>query len=158
MSDAEEDRQGLAQLDEQRGRLADRVQPPWWYLAGFALIMAVVCAMPFATRYLDWAAGWPAMLALLVFYALQWALGTTTGVSIGTRTLRYPSGRVAGIAMMVVVVAAIVAETILLGHGLDGEALVAGIFAVAAAVVCQQAHLRGIRRDLRAGNAAPGHP
>lgn len=138
-------------LQEQRARLADRVRAPWWYLLGFAAVMALVCAVPFATHYLQWSSGGSAVLAIVVFGLLQLGFARATGVSIGTRTLRYPSGRLAGIVLMVVVVAAIVAEPLLLDSSQGGIAVVVGIVAVAAAVVCWQAHLHGIRHDLRTG-------
>lgn len=150
MSTPEDDEAGLEALQAQRANLADRLRPPWWYLAGFGIVMVLVCAVPFATRYLSWG-NWSVLLALAVFYLLQAGLARASGVAIGTRTLRYRSGRVAGIALMVVVIGAVVAEILLLDHAQGGRALVLAIFAVAVAVVCWRAHLRGIRHDLCTG-------
>lgn len=151
MGGSSQDQEGLGALGGQRARLAERVRAPWWYLLGFAAVMVLVCAVPFVAGYLSWGGSWSAVLAIVVFALLQVGFARATGVAIGTRTLRYPSGRVAGIALMVVVVAAVVAETILVGHARVGIAVVVGIFAVAVGVVCWQAHLRGIRHDLRKG-------
>jgi hypothetical protein len=144
----------LEQLRAQRAELADRVRAPWWYLAAFAVSLAVVCAVPVASHYSSIAGGWPDLAALAVFYLLQAALARVSGVSIGTRTLRYPSGRAAGVAMIVVVVAAVVAEGLLLRHGLLAAAVATGLAGAVAGTGCQLAHLRGIRRDLRAGRGA----
>ncbi|MGH3094422.1 MAG: hypothetical protein ACRDMV_00300 [Streptosporangiales bacterium] len=151
MDGTHEDPTGLDELRAQRARLADRLRAPWWYLIGFAVVMALVCAVPFGAHSLGWGASWSGVFAIVVFYPLQAGLARASGVAIGTRTLRYPSGRAAGIALMVAVVAAVVAETVLLDHDRGGTAAVIGIFAVAVAVVCWQAHLRGIRRDLQSG-------
>lgn len=148
------DQAGLGALDGSRARLADRVRAPWWYLLGFAAVMGLVCAVPFGTHYLEWGSSGSALLAIAVFAVLQAGFARATGVAIGRRTLQYPSGRVAGIALMVVVVGAVVEEALLLDHARSGIAVVVGIFAVAAAVVCWQAHLRGIRHDLRSGTGS----
>jgi hypothetical protein len=73
-------------------------------------------------------------------------------VAIGS--LRYPSGRPAEIAAVVVCLAAIVAEFFLIRRGLPVAAIVVAALAVAAEVAAQQAHMRGIRQDLRAGGGA----
>ena len=38
MGDVAGDPAALEQLRAQRGRLADRLRPPWWYLTGFAIV------------------------------------------------------------------------------------------------------------------------
>ena len=151
MSNAAEDVAELERLRAQRAQLANRVRAPWWYLAAFAVVLALICAVPIASHYLSGLGNWSALVAIVVFYLLQGALARASGVAVGTRTLRYPSGRAAGIAMMVVVVAAVVAEMVLLRRGLLGAAIVVGVLATAVGAGCQQAHLRGIRRDLRTG-------
>ena len=56
--------------------------------------------------------------------------------------------------MIVVGVAALVTETFLIDRGLLVAAIVVAALAVAAEVAGQQARLRGIRQDLRAGEGA----
>lgn len=154
MDGEQQEQAKLDELCDGQARLAERVRAPWWYLLGFAVVMALICAVPFAAHYLSWSGSVSALVALVVFFPLQAGLARASGVAIGTRTLRYPSGRVAGIALMVVVIAALVAETLLLDHALGAIAVVAGILAVAVAVICWQAHLRGIRHDLRTGTGS----
>jgi hypothetical protein len=38
MHDAATDPSALERLRVQRGRLADRLRPPWWYLTGIAFL------------------------------------------------------------------------------------------------------------------------
>src|SRR5579875_7203 len=153
MSNPAEDAAELEQLRAQRAHLADRLRAPWWYLAGFAVVLALTLAVPIGMHYFGGAGNW-SMAALVLWFLLQGALARASGVAVGTRTLRYPSGRAAGIAMMVVVVAALIAEMLLTRHGLVAEAIVVGVLATAVGVGCWQAHLRGIRRDLRTGAEA----
>ena len=56
--------------------------------------------------------------------------------------------------MLVVSVAAIVTEAFLIDRGLLVAAIVVAALAVAAEVALQQALLRGIRQELRAGGGA----
>jgi hypothetical protein len=81
-----------------------------------------------------------------------------TGIKVGFRNLRYPaSGRPVRIAVVVVCLAAIVTEHFLIDRGLLAAAIVVAALAalaVVAEVTCQQAALRGIRQELRAGGAA----
>lgn len=149
---SEENSDDLQRLVWQRARLADQVHAPAWYLAGFAAMMALFLAAPFGTHYLQWAGSVAIVLALVVYFLLQAGLARASGLAIGTRTLRYPSGRAAGIVLMVASVGAFLAETILLQHSQSGDAVGVAILAVAIAVIAWQAHLRGIRRDLRTGN------
>ncbi len=51
MGDVARDPAALELLRVQRGRLADRMRPPWWYLAGIAFLWALVFAAPFGSRY-----------------------------------------------------------------------------------------------------------
>jgi hypothetical protein len=91
---------------------------------------------------------------LTVACLLQWGLTRATGIAVATRMLRYPSGRPAGIAIIVVGAAAIVTEAFLIRRGLLVAAIVVAALAVVAEVAAQQAHMRGIRQDLRAGGGA----
>ena len=52
MRDVARDPAALELLRVQRGRLADRMRPPWWYLPGVAIVWALVFAAPFSSRYL----------------------------------------------------------------------------------------------------------
>ena len=148
MNDGAQDTAELEQLRAQRAQLADRLRAPWWYLPVFTVGMALICAVPIGTHYVAEEGNWSTIVALVLFYLLQQALARSTGVAV-SRTLRYPSGRAAGIAMMAVVVAALVAEWLLLRHAMVTAAIVAAVLATVIAAVCQQAHLRGIRHDLR---------
>jgi hypothetical protein len=85
---------------------------------------------------------------------LQWGLPRATGIKVGFRNLRYPSGRAAGPAMLVVFFAATVTEIFLIRRGLLVAAVVVAALAVGAEMAGHQAQLRGIRRELRAGGAA----
>lgn len=155
---AENSGDGMTELDRlraQRAQLAERVRAPWWYLAVFAAVLALMCAVPFASNYLSPAAGsWSPVAALVLYYLLQAALARASGVAAGTRTLRYPSARAAGFTMIAVVAAAVVAEALLVTHGLTSAAIAVGVLATAVGTGCQRAQLRGIRRDLRTGVAA----
>jgi hypothetical protein len=156
MRDAARDPAALELLRLQRSRLADRMRPPWWYLPGIAILWALVFAAPFGSRYLPQGVRtWPILLAAVaVACLLQWGLARATGIAVNTRMLRYPSGRPAGIAIIVVGIAAFGTETPLIRRGLLVAAIVVAALAVAAEVAAQQAHLRGIRQDLRAGGGA----
>jgi hypothetical protein len=156
MPDAAGDPAALELLRVQRSRLADRLRPPWWYLTGIAIVWALAFASPFSKRYLPQGVRtWPILLAVLaVAWLLQWGLARATGIAIDGRMLRYPSGRPAGIAIIVVGAAALWTEFFLIDHGLLVAAIAVAALAVAAEVAAQQAHLRGIRQDLRAGGGA----
>lgn len=155
MNDAAGPQAELEQLQVQRARLAGRVRPPWWYLPGSTVTLGLVLAVPFTAHYLPALAAWPAVAAIALFWLLQRSMARATGVAVGTRTLRYPSARAAGIALLAVAAAAIVAETVLLGQSLPGAAIAAGILAAVAGAACLQAQLAGIRRDLHSGAGAP---
>ena len=158
MRDAARDPAALEPLERlrvQRSRLADRMRPPWWYLTGIAVMYALVFAVPFTSRYLG-VSIWPIFVAALaVACLLQWGMTRVTGIKVGFRNLRYPaSGRPVRIAVVVVCVAAIVTEHFLIDRGLLAVAIVVAALAVVAEVAAQQAALRGIRQELRAGGAA----
>jgi len=155
MRDVARDPAALERLRVQRSRLADRMRPPWWYLTGIAIEYALIFAVPFTSRFLGLSI-WPIFAAVAaVALPLQWALTRTTGIKMGFRNLRYPaSGRPARIAVVVVCVAAIVAEHFLIDRGVLAAAIVVAALAVVAEVVAAQAVLRGIRQELRAGGAA----
>ena len=108
----------------QRSRLADRMRPPWWYLSGIAILYALIFAAPFSQRFLPQGVHtWPILVAAVaVACLLQWGLARATGIAVNTRMLRCPSGRPAGIAMIVVGIAAFGTEAFLIRRGL----LVAG--------------------------------
>jgi hypothetical protein len=156
MRDVTRDPAALERLRVERGRLADRMRPPWWYLPGIAVLWALTFAAPFSSRYSPQGVKiWPILLAVLVVaYLLQWGLARATGIAVAIGSLRYPSGRLAEIAIIVVAAAAIVTEFFLIRRGLLAAAIVVAALAVAAEVALQQAHLRGIRQDLRAGGGA----
>ena len=133
MRDTARDPAALELLRVQRSRLADRMRWPWWYLSGVALAWALTFAAPFRSRYFSQVRIWPVLLAVLaVACLLQWGLARATGLSVGTGMLRYPSGRPAEIAMIVVGVAALVTETFLIHRGLLVPAIAVAALAVAA--------------------------
>ena len=156
MRDAARDPAALERLRAQRGRLADRMRPPWWYLTGIALLWALTVACPFSSRYLPQGVRiWPILVAAVaVACLLHWGLARATGLAVDTRMLRYPSGRPAAIAIIVVGAAALGTETLLIRRGLIVAAIAVAALAVVAEVAAQQAQLRGIRQDLRAGGGA----
>jgi hypothetical protein len=156
MRDAAGDPEALERLRVQRSRLADRMRPPWWYSAGIGILWALAFAAPFSSRYLPQGVKtWPILLAVVaVAWLLQWGVARATGVAVAIGSLRYPSGRSAEIAIIVVAAAALVTEFFLIRRSLIVAAIVVAALAVAAEVVLQQAHLRGIRQDLRGGGGA----
>jgi hypothetical protein len=90
--------------------------------------------------------------ALPVACLLYWGQTRATGIRMGFWNLRYR--RPAGIVMLVVSIAASGTETSLIRRGLIAAAIVVAAVAVAAEVATQQALLRAIRQDLRAGGGA----
>ena len=156
MSDVAGDSAALERLRVQRSRLADRMRPPWWYLAGAAIMWALAFAGPFSSRYLPQRVPtWPILVAALALaWLLQWGLTRVTGIAVGIPDLTYRPGRPARIAMLVVSLAAIVTEHFLIDRGLLVAAVVVAALAVAAGVAGVQAALRGIRQDLRAGGGS----
>ena len=156
MRDAAGDPAALERLRVQRGRLADRMRPPWWYLAGIGILWALAFAAPFSSRFLPQGVKtWPILLAVLVVACLlQWGLARATGIAVAIGSLRYPSGRPAEVAIIVVGAAALVIEFFLIDRGLIVAAIVVAALGIVAEVVLQQAHMRGIRQDLRAGGGA----
>jgi hypothetical protein len=152
MRDAARDLAALEQLRVQRSRLADRMRWPWWYVSGTGILWALAFAAPFRSRYFPQVRIWPILLAVLaVGCLLQWGLTRATGMEMGTLMFRYPSGRPAGIAIIVVGAAALVTEFFLIHHGLLAATITVAALAVVAELALQQAHMRGIRQDLRAG-------
>jgi hypothetical protein len=152
MRDVTRDPEALELLREQRSRLADRLRPPWWYLAGIALMYALLFAFPFASRFLGIGI-WPFFApALVVAVPLQWGWTRATGIKTGFRNLSYPGpGRPARYAVVVVSLGAIMSEHFLIDRGLTAAAIVVAALAVAAELALQQALLRGIRQELRHG-------
>ena len=133
MGDLARDPTTLEILRVQRGRLADRLRPRWWYLAGIAFLWALVFAAPFGSRYLPRGISpFPLILivAAPVTCLLYWGQTRATGIAAGG------------------------SETTLLRHGLLAVALIIAALAVAAEVAVQQALLRAIRQDLRRGGGA----
>jgi hypothetical protein len=155
MPDAARDPGALELLGMQRSRLADRLRPPWWYLAGFAIMYALVFAFPFASRFLG-ASIWPFFAAaLVVAVPMGWAWTRTTGIKMGFRNLSYPGpGRLARYAVVVVSVGTIVTDHFLIDRGLIAAAIAIAALAVAAELALQQVLLRGIRQELRDGGGA----
>jgi hypothetical protein len=155
MPDAARDPGALELLGMQRSRLADRLRPPWWYLAGVGMMFALVFAFPFASRFLG-VGIWPFVVAaLVVAVPLQWGWTRATGIKMGFRNLSYPGpGRLARYAVLVVSVGTIVAEHFLIDRSLIAAAIVVAVLAVAAEVALQPVLLRGIRQELRDGGAA----
>lgn len=156
----------LEQLRVQRSRLADRMRPPWWYLPGVVIVWALYFAGPFSSRSFSspssvstWAIVVPIAAVCLL---LQWGMTRATGIKAGPRPLRllrdglfyYRPGRPAGIAIAVVSLAGLTTEDSLIRHGLPAAAIAVAALAVAAQVAAQQALLRAIREDLRAGGGA----
>lgn len=157
MADGARDPAALELLRMQRARLADRLRPPWWYLTGIAIMWALVFAGPFGSRYLPRGVSpYPPILVagLAVACLLKWGQDRATGIKMGFRNLSYRPARPAGIAMLVVSIAASGTEASLIRRGLIAAAIVVAALAVAAEVAAQQALLRAIRQDLRAGGGA----
>ena len=152
MHDVARDPAALERLRVQRGRLADRMRPPWWYLTGVAILYALVFAYPLVSRF-PGVSFWPIFVAAAaVGYLLQWGLTRVTGIKVGFRNLRYPAaGRPVRIAMFGVCLAAMGTEHFLIDRGLSVVAIVVAAVAVVAEVALQQAQLRGIRQELRSG-------
>ncbi len=149
------DQAALELLRVQRSRLADRMRPPWWYLAGIAIMFALVFAVPFAQRYLSPTVSiWPfTAAALAVAVPLHWGWTRVTGMKMRFRNLSSPgSGRLARYAVVVVTLGAIAAEHFLIDRGgLLAAAIAVAALAVAAEVALQLVLLRGIRQELRDG-------
>jgi hypothetical protein len=151
------DPSALELLRVQRGRLADRIRAPWWYLTGIAFLWALVFAGPFGSRYLPRGVSpFPLILAVALPVAclLYWAQDRVTGIRMGFRNLSYRPARPAGIAMLVVSIAATGTETSLIRRGLIMAAIVVAALGVVAEVAATQALVRAIRQDLRAGGGA----
>ena len=155
MPDAARDPGALELLGMQRSRLADRLRPPWWYLAGVGMMFALVFAFPFASRFLG-VGIWPFVVAaLVVAVPLQWGRTRATGIKMGFRNLSYPGpGRLARYAVVVVSVGGAVTVRLLIDHGLIAAAIAVAVLGAAAEVVLQQVLLRDARRELRDGGAA----
>jgi hypothetical protein len=152
MRDVASDPAALELLRVQRARLADRLRPRWWYLAGVAVAYALVLAFPFASRYYG-ISMWPFAVAVLaVAWPVQWGMNRVTGIKVGFRNLRYPaSGRPTRIAVVVVSLGAITTEHLLIERGLVAAAIAVAAVAVAAEVALVQVLLWGIRQELRDG-------
>jgi hypothetical protein len=149
MRDVVGDPAALERLRVQRSRLADRMRPPWWYLTGTAIVWVMVFACPFSSRYLPQGDFWAIVAAAVaVACLLQWGLVRATGIKVCLRN------RPARIAALVVIITAIVTESLLIERGLLVAAIVVAAFGVVAEVVVQQAALRGFRQVLRGGGAA----
>ena len=148
----------LERLQVQRSRLADRMWPPWWGQAGAAIPWALLFAGPFTSPSFSspravntWAILVP---ALAVCCLVQWGVARATGIKVGFRNLSYRPGRPAGIAMIVVGVAALGTETSLIRYGPLAAAIAVAALAVAAEAAAQHALLRAICQDLRGGGGA----
>jgi hypothetical protein len=155
VGDVAGDPTALELLRVQRGRLADRMRPPWWYLTGIGIMYALVFAFPFASRFLG-VSIWPVFIAaLVVAVPLQWGWTRVTGIKMGFRNLSSPGpGRPARYAVLVVCLAALTAERFLIERDLIAAATVIAVLGVAGEVVVQLALLRDARQELRGGGAA----
>ena len=156
MGDVARDPAALELLRVQRARLADRMRLPWWYLAGSAILWALVFAGPFSSRYLPQGVPtWPIFVAAVAVACLmQWGLTRVTGIKLPFRNLRYRPGRPVGITILVVFLAASETEFLLIRRDLIVAAIVVAALAVVAEMACLQAALRVTRRELRSGGGA----
>jgi hypothetical protein len=157
MRDTARDPAALELLRVQRARLADRMRLPWWYLAGAALLWALVFAGPFSSRYLPHGVPtWPVFAAAAaVAFLMQWGLTRATGIKLPFRNLSSPSpGRPVGIAILVACLAAGQTELLLIHRDLIVAAIVVAALGVVAEMALLQAALRVTRRELRGGGAA----
>jgi len=155
MRDVAGDPGALEVLRMQRSRLADRMRPPWWYLAGIAIMYALTLGFPFASRYTG-VSIWPFFAAAVaVAVPLQWAWTRATGVKMGFKNLSYPGpGRPTRYAVAGVCLGAIVTEHLLIDRNLIAAAIAVAVFGTVAEVVLQQALLRCIRQELLTGGGA----
>ncbi len=156
----------LEQLRVMRGRLADRVRPPWWYVPGVAAVWALFFAGPFTSRSYSSprsVSTWAIVVPIVaVCFLLQWGLTRATGLKTDLRPVRVLQdgllaarpGRPAAIAILVVSFAGLGAEMLLIRHGLLAAAVVVAALAVAVGVSAQLALLRAFRRTLRGGGGA----
>ncbi|HEY2507162.1 MAG TPA: hypothetical protein VGI58_11635 [Streptosporangiaceae bacterium] len=156
MRDVAQDSAALERLRVQRSRLADRMRPPWWWWSGVATLWALAFACPVGSRFLPQGYRiWPILAAgVAVALLLQSGLARATGITVASPMSRHPSGRPAATAMIVVSVAALVTEAVLIDRRLIAATIVVAGLAVVAEIAAQQAQLRGIRQDLRAGGGA----
>lgn len=155
MRDVARDRAALERLRVQRGRLADRMRLPWWYLSGVAILWALAFAGPFSSRYFPQVPTWPiALAAVAVACLLQWGLTRATGIKLPFRNLRYRPGRPVAIAILVVWFTAAETEFLLIRRDLLVAAIAVAALGVVAELACLQAALRITRRELRGGGGA----
>ena len=122
-----------------------------------AILWALAFAVPFDSRYLPREVpSWPILLAALAAVCLmQWGLTRATGIKMPFRNLRYLSpGRPAGIAILMVSLAADETEFLLIRHGLIAAAIVVAALAVVAEITLLRAAVRVTRRELRTGGGA----
>ena len=165
MSDVTRD-PALELLRVQRGRLADRMRAPWWYLPGTTVVWGLFFAGPFSSRSFSSPASvstWAIVVPILVVcLLLQWGMSRATGLKVGPRPGRvlqdglfyYRPGRTAAIAMFVVSLGGLMAEISLIRHGLLAAAIAVAVPAAAAEVALQLAQFRAIRQYLRDGGSA----
>jgi hypothetical protein len=163
MPDVARDPAALERLRVQRSRLADRMRPPWWYLLGLAILYGLFFAGPFISRSFTSPRSLSTWLVLVpgvaVLCLLGWGLTRATGIKVGPGArsvlrdgvFHYRPGRPAGIAIFVVTLVGLGAETSLIRHGLTAAAIAVAVLAVTAEVAAQLALLQAIRQDLRAG-------
>jgi hypothetical protein len=156
MRDTASDPAALDVLRAQRARLADRMRLPWWFLAGFAFIWALIFAGPFSSRYLPQGIPtWPFFLAAAAVGGLmQWGLTRVTGIKLPFRNLRYRPGRPVGIAILVVFFAVGESESLLIRRDMIVAAIVIGVLGVVAQMALLQAALQVTRRELQRGGEA----
>lgn len=156
MSEASE---GVELVRQQRAALAQRVRLPWWYLVSFTVAILAALSLPLASWGLsselsNWVVLVPALVVLL---SLDRILGQATGARLSRRTLRaYPSSRPAGIAMLLIFIAAMLGEQVLITNGRVAVAVVVVMVAAVGVVACLVRQTAAIRDDIRAGRATTG--
>jgi len=153
MRDVAGDPAPLELLRMQRGRLADRIRAPWWYLTGMGFLWALVFAGPFCSHYLSpGLTTWPSLVvALPVVVLLQWGMTRTSGMKTGFRNLSYRPARPAGITMLVVSLAGSGFEHYLIDRRLIALAILVAVLGVAAELAATLAMQQAIRQAIRAG-------
>jgi hypothetical protein len=146
----------LELLRAQRAQLANRLKPPWWYVVGSGIALAVACAMPIGSYYVTGAGLGLGLgvLGIVVLIVMQQALVRVSGVALGTGTWQYPSGRVWSVGLAAVIFANSLLESYLFKGGHPAGAIVVGVLAAVTGTICWHGHLRAIRRDLEAGRFA----
>jgi hypothetical protein len=150
-------RHALGRIERQRGRLADRLQPPLWYLAGEALAFLVLFLLPGVSQRpgheLPQGAMVVAIVAALVgLNLLDARLAAVTGVKLRSdRHRAYASSRAATLrAGTITLPAALVTWAVALAISWIASIAV-GVVVALFVIRARQAVLAAIRDDIRAG-------